>query len=168
MYLEQFQKQQAYSRSNLLNIRNRAVKESMTDFCDLSHRKELVAEVNGVYFYDDSRSLNTNATWFSFESISRQIVWIAYGSSTADYSMLKRFVNEHVETIVCLGRDNANLIEAFGRIAGNIVFADSIESAVSLAAQYARADDAVVFSPASRIENCELCGNQFQKAVNNL
>lgn len=166
MYLEQFQKQETcYSKSVLLGIRKKAVKESMTEFCDLSHRRELVAEVNGVYYYDDSRSQNTNSTWFSFESISRHIVWIANGSATADYSVLNDFVADNVDTIICLG-GRQFLEEAFGGVVNNIVQADSIVSAVRLASEYAAENDAVVYSPACRVNSCEARGNEFQNAVN--
>jgi len=166
MYLEQFQKQETcYSRSVLLGIRKKAVKESMTEFCDLSHRRELVAEVNGVYYYDDSRSQNANSTWFSFESISRRVVWIVNGSATADYSVLRKFAAANVGHIICLG-DRQPIDKAFGGVVKDIASADSIMSAVRLASQCAVENDAVVYSPACQVNSCEARGNEFQNAVN--
>jgi UDP-N-acetylmuramoylalanine--D-glutamate ligase len=89
-----------------------------------------------------------------------------------DYTMLQGLVTNKVKAIVCLGKNNAKLHEAFGDCVADIVDASSMEEAVKAAYYLARNGDTVLLSPACAsfdlFENYEDRGNQFKKEVRNL
>jgi UDP-N-acetylmuramoylalanine--D-glutamate ligase len=81
-------------------------------------------------------------------------------------------VAEKVKAIVCLGKDNEKIIEAFSTLVDTIVETESASEAVKLANKLASKSDTVLLSPACAsfdlFENYEDRGNQFKKAVRNL
>ena len=156
--------------ARILELRKDIVRESMSDFENMEHRLEHVANVYGIEFINDSKATNVNSTWYALESIRKPIVWIAGGVDKGnDYRQLEDLVKEKVKAIVCLGKDNDAIHQAFGGIVENIVDADSARAAVNLAYQFGRKDDVVLLSPACAsfdlFENYEDRGRQFKNAV---
>lgn len=154
----------------ILNIRKENIKRSLGDWNTVGHRQEYVATIDDVMYYDDSRAENANATWFTMESLVRPVVWIAGGNDTnTDYGDLRDAVRANVRALVCIGKDNTRLKEAFGKAVGEIYEAKSLEEAVNVASLLAEEDDIVLFSPASRSENrrenFEKRGNRFVESV---
>jgi len=86
--------------------------------------------------------------------------------------MLKALAKEKVKALVCLGKDNNKLHEAFKGVIKNIVNASSMDEAVKTAYYLARNGDTVLLSPACAsfdlFENYEDRGNQFKQRVRNL
>ena len=154
----------------ILNIRKENIKRSLSDWETVGHRQEYVDTIDGIMYYDDSKAENVNATWFTMESLVRPVVWIAGGNdSNTDYSDLKDTVRQNVRALVCIGKDNTRLKEAFGKAVGDIYEAKSLEEAVNIASLLAEEEDIVLFSPAShsenRRENFEKRGNRFVESV---
>lgn len=154
----------------ILNMRKESIKRIIGDWDAVGHRQEYVGTVNGVMYYDDSKAEKVNATWFTMENLVRPVVWIAGGNDADnDYSDLYSSVLKNVKAMVCIGKDNTHLKQAFGKVVGEIVEAKSIEEAVSMASQLAGKEDIVLFSPASRSENrrenFEKRGNRFVESV---
>jgi len=159
--------------SMVLQIRNEQLRESMSDFTGVEHRLERFLKVHGIEFINDSKATNVNSTWYALESVHKPIVWIAGGVDKGnDYSMLQGLVTSKVKAIVCLGKNNAKLHEAFGDLVADVVDASSMEEAVKAAYYLARNGDSVLLSPACAsfdlFENYEDRGNQFKKQVRNL
>lgn len=159
--------------SMILEIRNEQLRESLADFKGVEHRLERFLKVHGIEFINDSKATNVNSTWYALESVNKPIVWIAGGIDKGnDYSMLRNLVREKVKAIVCLGKDNKKLHEAFGDIVKNMVDTTSMEEAVKTAYYLARNGDTVLLSPACAsfdlFENYEDRGNQFKQKVRNL
>ena len=154
----------------ILNIRKENIKRSLSDWETVGHRQEYVDTIDGIMYYDDSKAENVNATWFTMESLVRPVVWIAGGNdSNTDYSDLKDTVRQNVRALVCIGKDNTRLKEAFGKVVGDIYEAKSVEEAVNIASLLAEEEDIVLFSPASHSENrresFEKRGNRFVESV---
>jgi len=159
--------------SMILEIRNEQLRESLADFQGVEHRLERFLKVHGIEFVNDSKATNVNSTWYALESIIKPIVWIAGGVDKGnDYSMLKHLVKDKVKAIVCLGKDNKKLHEAFGGIVKNMVDTSSMDEAVKAAYYLARNGDTVLLSPACAsfdlFENYEDRGIQFKQKVRNL
>ncbi|MCY1721485.1 UDP-N-acetylmuramoyl-L-alanine--D-glutamate ligase [Prolixibacteraceae bacterium Z1-6] len=159
--------------SMVFEIRNEQLRESMADFKGVEHRLERFLKVHGIEFVNDSKATNVNSTWYALESVHKPIIWIAGGVDKGnDYSMLQGLVTNKVKAIVCLGKNNAKLHEAFGDSVANIVDATSMEEAVKAAYYLARNGDTVLLSPACAsfdlFENYEDRGNQFKEQVRNL
>ena len=159
--------------SMLFEIRNDSLRESLSDFKGVEHRLENLIKVHGIEFINDSKATNVNSTWYALESVSKPIVWIAGGIDKGnDYSMLYDLVRNKVKAIVCLGKNNKKLHDAFEGIVKNIVDTSSMEEAVKAAYYLARNGDSVLLSPACAsfdlFDNYEDRGNQFKKEVRNL
>ncbi len=159
--------------SMIFEIRNEQLRESLANFTGVEHRLERFLKVHGIEFVNDSKATNVNSTWYALESIYKPIVWIAGGVDKGnDYAMLKGLAKEKVKAIVCLGKDNKKLHEAFKGVVKNIVDASSMDEAVKTAYYLARNGDTVLLSPACAsfdlFENYEDRGTQFKQNVRNL
>jgi UDP-N-acetylmuramoylalanine--D-glutamate ligase len=157
----------------VLNIRDKVVRESLSTFKGVEHRMERVLKVRNVIYINDSKATNVNSTWYALESISTPIVWIAGGKDKGnDYTPLLPLVKDKVNTIVCLGKENKKLHDAFGSLAHNIFDATTAEEAVQIAYENANPGDTVLLSPACAsfdlFKNYEERGNKFKEAVKNL
>lgn len=156
--------------SRILEIRKEVIRESLTDFVNVEHRLEFVAKVHGIEFINDSKATNVNSTWFALESMDKPTVWIVGGVDKGnDYSELVALVKEKVKAIICLGKDNQKIIDAFQNEVETIVEASSALEAVAYGYRLAKKEETVLLSPACAsfdlFENYEERGNEFKKAV---
>jgi UDP-N-acetylmuramoylalanine--D-glutamate ligase len=156
-----------------LDIRKEKIREAVQNFQTLEHRMEHVATVRGVEFINDSKATNVNSTWYALESMTKPTVLILGGIDKGnDYSLLNELVKEKVKTIICLGKDNIKIHEAFGKIVSTIVNTQNAEEAVQAAFHFSGKGDVVLLSPACAsfdlFKNYEDRGNQFKKAVREL
>lgn len=154
----------------ILDIRKDVVRESLSDFVNVEHRLEFVAKVCGIEFINDSKATNVNATWFALESMEQPTVWIVGGVDKGnDYSELVDLVSEKVKAIICLGKDNHKIIEAFSGVVETIVETSTAMEAVAYGYRLAKKEETVLLSPACAsfdlFENYEDRGNQFKEAV---
>jgi len=159
--------------AKILEIRNESVRESLSDFKNVEHRLEFVAKVNGIEFINDSKATNVNSTWYALESMEQKTVWIVGGVDKGnDYDSLIELVQENVSAIVCLGNDNAKIIETFSDLVDEIVETSSAFEAVTNAYRLAKKEQTVLLSPACAsfdlFESYEDRGKQFKRAVRNL
>lgn len=157
----------------ILEIRKDIVRESLADFQNVEHRLEFVARVNGIEFINDSKATNINSSWYALESMEKPTVWIVGGVDKGnDYSELTDLVKEKVKAIICLGKDNSKIIEAFKSIVPTIVEASSATEAVAFGYRLATKEEIVLLSPACAsfdlFDNYEDRGNQFKAAVRSL
>ncbi|MGV3611003.1 MAG: UDP-N-acetylmuramoyl-L-alanine--D-glutamate ligase [Fluviicola sp.] len=157
----------------ILDIRKEIVRESLSDFVNVEHRLEFVAKVCGIEFINDSKATNVNSTWFALESMEQPTVWIVGGVDKGnDYSELVELVKEKVKAIICLGKDNQKIMDAFSGHVETIVEAGSAMEAVAYGYRLAKKDETVLLSPACAsfdlFENYEDRGNQFKEAVRSL
>jgi len=159
--------------SMIFEIKDDQLRESLSDFTGVEHRLEHFLKVHGIEFVNDSKATNVNSTWYALESIHKPIVWIVGGIDKGnDYSILQGLVREKVKAIVCLGKNNAKLHDAFEDTVKDMVDASSMEEAVKAAYYLARNGDTVLLSPACAsfdlFDNYEDRGIQFKQRVRNL
>lgn len=157
----------------ILNIRKEIIRESLSDFQGVEHRLETVIAVHGINFINDSKATNVNSSWYALECMTDKVVWIAGGVDKGnDYSELHRLAEEKIKAIVCLGKENSKLMDAFKGLVPTIVEAKSMPEAVKSAYYLASTGDTVLLSPACAsfdlFENYEDRGRQFKEAVRNL
>ena len=159
--------------AKVLDIRNLTIRESMRDMRNIEHRLEHVARISGVEYINDSKATNVNSTWYALESMSTPVVLILGGVDKGnDYSMLKDLVRNKVKAIVCLGKNNKAIHEAFDNDVELIVNTFSAFEAVQVAYHLAKKGDTVLLSPACAsfdlFSSYEDRGNQFKLAVKEL
>lgn len=156
--------------AKVLELRNESIRDSMGSFTNIEHRLEHVAKISGIDFINDSKATNVNSTWYALESMPSDVVLILGGVDKGnDYGMLKELVKSKVKAIVCLGKDNKRIHEAFEDDVEVIVNTFSANEAVQLAYHLAKKGDTVLLSPACAsfdlFKNYEDRGNQFKRAV---
>ena len=157
----------------VLNIRKDVIRESLSDFQGVEHRLEPVITVCGINFINDSKATNVNSTWYALECMETNVVWIAGGIDKGnDYSELFQVVKKKVKAVVCLGKENKKIIDAFKDKVQTIAETSSMEEAVRTSYYLASKGDTVLLSPACAsfdlFNNYEDRGRQFKKAVRNL
>jgi UDP-N-acetylmuramoylalanine--D-glutamate ligase len=157
----------------VLNIRKEIIRESLADFQGVEHRLESVITVCGIDFINDSKATNVNSTWYALESMEKDVVWIVGGIDKGnDYSELFPIVKKKVKAIVCLGKDNKKIIEAFKNMVPTIVETSSMQEAVRSSYYLAKKGETVLLSPACAsfdlFKNYEDRGRQFKQEVRNL
>lgn len=159
--------------AKVLELRNETIRESMGDFKNIEHRLEHAGNVAGIRFINDSKATNVNSTWYALESMNTDVVLILGGIDKGnDYAMLKELVKQKVKAIVCLGKDNKRIYEAFEDDVDMMVNAFSAIEAVQMAYHLAKKGDTVLLSPACAsfdlFKNYEDRGQQFKEAVKEL
>lgn len=159
--------------AQLMRVRNKTIRESLSNFSGAPHRLEKVARIGKVQYINDSKATNVNATYFALESVNAPVIWIAGGVDKGnDYDELLPFVNEKVKAIICLGIDNEKLKTTFGKVVDLMIETTSMDEAVKIASKMAEEGEQVLLSPACAsfdlFENYEDRGNQFKQAVQNL
>jgi UDP-N-acetylmuramoylalanine--D-glutamate ligase len=105
--------------------------------------------------------------------MENEVVWIVGGIDKGnDYSELYEVVKKKVKAVVCLGKDNKKIMDAFSDKVATIVETASMEEAVRSSYYLARKGDTVLLSPACAsfdlFRNYEDRGRQFKEAVRNL
>ena len=159
--------------AHLLKIRKATIRESLEGFQGAEHRLEQVLTINKVKYINDSKATNVNATYYALESMNVPTVWIVGGVDKGnDYSSLFPFVNEKVKAIICLGKDNEALFDAFGNMVDVIIETQYMSEAVKIAYNVAVAGEAVLLSPSCAsfdlFDSYEDRGKQFKSAVRKL
>ena len=159
--------------ANSLFIRKETIRESLSDFKNVEHRLEHVGKVKGINFINDSKATNVNAAWYALESVEDPIIWIAGGVDKGnDYESLSPLVKSKVRIIVCLGKNNMKLHQAFRKDVDMMINANSAQEAVDIAYGLGEKGETVLLSPACAsfdlFENYADRGNQFKRAVRSL
>ncbi len=158
--------------SSLL-IRNEVIRESLMDFKNIEHRLEFVTAVKGVDYINDSKATNVNSAWYALESMHKPVIWIAGGIDKGNnYASLVPLVKEKVRILICLGKNNIALHQAFSKHVDMIINVQTAKEAVQVANGMAFKNEAVLLSPACAsfdlFESYEDRGRQFKYEVRNL
>jgi len=118
------------------------------------HRLQLIATIDCVEYYDDSKGTNVGATGAAIEGMSahdRKLVVILGGDSKGqNFAPLVKPLVRHARAVVLIGRDAPQIRRALETELANVPVLDasSLEHAVTLAAEQAISGDAVLLSPA--------------------
>ncbi|WP_111671618.1 UDP-N-acetylmuramoyl-L-alanine--D-glutamate ligase [Algoriphagus litoralis] len=142
-----------------------------SSFKNAPHRMELIRQIDGVRFINDSKGTNVEATYYALGSFTKPMIWIAGGVDKGnDYSVLKPLVeNGKVKVLICLGKDNEKLRKAFTGIIPAIKETQDIREAVTWGQELAENGEVVLLSPACAsfdlFKNYEDRGAQFRHAV---
>ena len=159
--------------SQILEVRKDVVRDSLKKFENVEHRMQPIADINGVQYINDSKATNVNAAWYALESMQKPVIWIAGGIDKGnEYDSMKPVAREKVKAMICLGKDNAKLHDAFADVINNISETTSMKEAVRMAASMAAEGDVVLLAPCCAsfdlFQNYEDRGRQFKNAVLNL
>jgi UDP-N-acetylmuramoylalanine--D-glutamate ligase len=143
--------------------------DALGEFRGLPHRMQLVAERDGVRWFNDSKGTNVGATLAAIEGIEQQLVLIAGGEGKgADFTPLADVMRRKGRGAVLIGRDAA-VLEAVLQGVVPVRRAVDMPQAVSFAAGMSCPGDVVLLSPAcastDMYRNFEMRGDVFMQAV---
>lgn len=148
-------------------------------FPGVEHRIEFVRELDGVRWYNDSIATSPTRTIAGLESFDRKLIIIAGGyDKHLDYTPLAGPVLEHVKALILTGATADKIEKAVtshpGYAESGLVLrrAATLEEAVTMAHELAKAGDIVSLSPASASFDCypnfEVRGQCYKALVNGL
>jgi UDP-N-acetylmuramoylalanine--D-glutamate ligase len=120
------------------------------------HRVELVATIDGVDFYDDSKGTNVGATVAALTGLGKafagegqRIVLIAGGDGKGqDFEPLAEPASRYVRAVMLIGRDAPQVRAAIAPSGVDLSDCATLPEAVRHAAAVAKPGDAVLLSPA--------------------
>jgi len=163
----------AIAVSEILNISNKKIIESLKTFQNVPHRLEHFLTIHKVKYINDSKATNVNATFYALNSYKSPIVWIVGGVDKGnDYNQLIPLVKKNVKAIICLGTDNEKIISTFSQHCNLVVSTNKIADAVKSAYDISKKGDVVLLSPACAsfdlFKNYEDRGNLFKNEVRKL
>lgn len=146
------------------------IREGLKTFKNAPHRLEPVAVINGVEFVNDSKATNVDSVVYGLGSYNGPLIWIAGGIDKGnDYTLIEEDVRKKVRVLICLGKENGKLKEAFGKVVAEIYETQSVKELVHLALRVSKPGDVVLLSPACAsfdlFKNYEDRGDQFRSAV---
>jgi UDP-N-acetylmuramoylalanine--D-glutamate ligase len=154
-----------FELADLLNI-----VEKNDKFGKEEHRLEHVTQFRGINFINDSKARNVNATYFSFEKVKGDVVWIAGGNDASiNYKELLISISQKVKTLICIGNDNRKLVETFIDYIPTICERKNMEDAVRTAFYSTTKGSTILLSPSCDCDelyaNYQSRGNAFKKAI---
>ncbi len=149
-------------------------------FAGVEHRAELVRELDGVRWYNDSIATTPSRTVRGMLSLFPQkLILIAGGyDKKIPFKPMGEPVCEHVKTLVLMGATAPKIeaavkqAESYRPGAPKILHVQSLEEAVQVCRQEAQEGDIVALSPAcasfDMFPNFETRGDMFRNMVNHL
>ena len=118
------------------------------------HRVQLIASLDGVDAFDDSKGTNVGATVAALiglgadRSPARLVVILGGDGKGQDFAPLAEPVRRHVRAVALIGRDAARIEAALGATGVPMQHHDSLEAATRWCFAQAGGGDAVLLSPA--------------------
>ncbi len=118
------------------------------------HRVELIANVGGVDYYDDSKGTNVGATAAALNGLgptqgASRLVLIAGGDGKGqDFSPLAEPIARYARSVLLIGKDAHAIRAAVEQSGVELIDCATLEAAVQKAAEIAQTGDAVLLSPA--------------------
>ena len=156
-----------------------AIYNVATEFAGVEHRIELVRELDGVRWYNDSIATTPTRTMAGLAAFDQRLILLAGGyDKKIPFEPLAPKLAEKVKLLILTGT-TADKIEAAVKACGSydpaqltILRAKDLEQAVQIARENAKAGDIVSLSPAcasyDAFPNFEVRGRYYKELVNAL
>lgn len=164
----------ATAAARAAEIPDAAIAEALRTFPGVEHRLELVAEIDGVRFVNDSKATNSAAALRGIAAYARQPLRLILGGSLKGESFdeLAESLPASVRSIDLIGEATEELAAALGRAGRTFRRSGDLETAVGAAAGDAEPGDVVLLSPAcasyDQFRNFEERGETFRRLVGEL
>lgn len=158
----------------------KVIKNVAMNFGGVEHRMELVREIEGVKWYNDSIASSPSRTIAGLKAFNQKIILIAGGyDKHIPYDVMGPYLLDKVKLMILVGTTSPLIKEAAvkeaiktGRDVMPIVEFDNLKDAVEYAKNNSNAGDIVAMSPASAsfdlYKNFMIRGDYFKELVNNI
>ena len=155
------------------------MKNVAESFSGVEHRCELVREVDGVKYYNDSIASSPTRTLAGLFAFEKKVILIAGGyDKHIPFEPLAEEGYPYIKELILVGATKNLIREAFDKLKLEkninipIVMVNSLEEAVNKAKEIAEVGDIVTLSPAcasfDMFPNFAVIGNKFKEIINNL
>jgi UDP-N-acetylmuramoylalanine--D-glutamate ligase len=161
----------AMAIAKCFSVSERSIRSCLSSFKALPHRLELVADGQGVRWYNDSKATTPEGMMVALSAFDCPKVLIAGGyDKHTPFNVLGEKIASSAKAVILIGQTARMIGEAVraapqGGQAADIRFAGSLAEAVELAGRIAAAGDVVLLSPAcasyDMFENYQQRGRQF-------
>jgi len=164
----------ATAAARAVGIEDGAIAEALRTFPGVEHRLELVGEIDGVRFVNDSKATNTAAARRGIAAFAGQPLRLILGGSLKGESFdeLAEELPPTVRSIDLIGAAADQLAAALGRAGRRYRRSGDLATAVGAAAGAAEPGDVVLLSPAcasyDQFRNFEERGQAFRRLVEDL
>ena len=160
------------SAAKVFNLDNKGIIKGLQTFESVEHRLELVRQIDGVKYINDSKATNVDSVWYALKSFDEPILLILGGQDKGnDYKQIKPLVLQKVKKIYAIG-SSAEKVYNFFHHDVKVEIEKTMQDAVKSSSKEAKIGDVVLLSPAcasfDMFNNYEHRGKVFKEAVNNL
>jgi UDP-N-acetylmuramoylalanine--D-glutamate ligase len=164
----------ATAAARAAGIEDAAIAEALRTFPGVSHRLELLAEIGGVRYVNDSKATNTAAARRGILAYGTEPLHLILGGSLKgeSFSELALSLPETVRSIELIGEAEEELAEALDLAGRRYRRAGDLGTALALASAEAEPGGVVLLSPAcasyDQYRNFEERGDHFRRLVESL
>ena len=164
----------AAAAARAAGIGDDAIAEALRSFAGVEHRLELVAELGGVRWIDDSKATNTAAARTAVRAYDAPLHLILGGSLKGESfdGLAAELADRGGVRALLIGAASDLLADALEAAGVDHERAGTLDRAVALAAARARPGEIVLLSPAcasfDQFENFEHRGEEFRRLVQNI
>jgi len=133
---------------------------------------EIVRQIDGVTYINDSKGTNVDAVKKSLESFTGGVILIAGGrDKDGDFTVLREIVSKKVKALILIGEASQKIADVLGDLVPTY-FEKDMKSAVVKAKMEAKRGDIVLLSPGcasfDMFRNFEHRGDVFKEILNSL
>lgn len=153
-------------------VENEAIVNVLKNFGGVEHRMEFVTTINGIDFYNDSKSTNITSTQIALSSFTRPVVLLLGGLDRGhSFDDLKDYL-KYVKLIVSYGETKDRIKEFATRNGIGCITVETLEEATNEAYRSSEPGDVVLLSPAcaswDQFKDFEVRGNMFKEYIKSL
>jgi UDP-N-acetylmuramoylalanine--D-glutamate ligase len=144
------------------------IKSCLPSFKGLPHRLEIVAEINGVRWYNDSIATTPQSAIVALEAFDEPVIIIAGGyDKKLPFDELGARITEKAKAAILLGQTASKIASTIDDT--RIELVNSLAEAVHTARRLAESGDVVLLSPAcasyDMFDNFQQRGHEFMRLV---
>jgi UDP-N-acetylmuramoylalanine--D-glutamate ligase len=149
------------------------IAQAAITFAPVEHRLELVREINGVAYYNDSKATSVDATLKAIDAFSGGL-WIILGGKDkgSDYTVLREPLRAKAKAALLIGAAAAKIASQLKDDAVSLIQCGTLAAAIEEGYRSAEPGDTVLLAPAcssfDQFENFEQRGRVFKELVNAL
>ncbi|MDR1196071.1 MAG: UDP-N-acetylmuramoyl-L-alanine--D-glutamate ligase [Endomicrobium sp.] len=149
-------------------IKVSVIEKVVSSYKGVEHRIEFVRKINGVGYYNDSKSTNVDSTRVALESFKENILLIMGGlDKGAPYTPLKDLVKSRVKRIYLIGEAAQKIKKDLK--GASFINSGTVENALKDICKTAESGDTVLLSPAcasfDQFKNFEERGKFFKSII---
>ncbi|HEB72089.1 MAG TPA: UDP-N-acetylmuramoyl-L-alanine--D-glutamate ligase [Nitrospirae bacterium] len=145
------------------------ISEAVIKFAGLAHRMELVDEIGGIKYYNDSKSTNVDATVKSLSGFNKNVALIAGGADKGSgFGGLAQAVAQNAKGVALIGQTAPAIFNELGEFEPKVI-TKGMKDAVRLASGWLKPGGSVLLSPGcasfDMFKNFEDRGDAFKAEV---